>query len=65
MDIKAFAESGHLAHLDEREEYVTVSVGGRLMSAGGGGKCFRIAYVVDSVFCVLRGRGVEGKGDEK
>ena len=34
MEVKAFAESGHLAHLDEREEYVTVSVGGGLVSAG-------------------------------
>lgn len=41
VDVKNFAESGHLAHLDEREEYVTVSVGGGLMSAGAASRLHR------------------------
>lgn len=33
VEVRAFAESGHLAHLDEREEYLTVRVGERFMPA--------------------------------
>ena len=60
VDVKTFAESGHLAHLDEREEYVTVSVGGGLIPAGAAAACGLHRGPGVLCFAVLGGRKERG-----
>lgn len=49
MEEKLFAESGHLAHLDEREEYVTVRrqmLACMVVETGGAGRGGRGDFIL-------------------